>query len=68
MGYTCNGIKYSPLLWYLVPASVVLTSLVRRTVSLVRVAVNPASQNWPRERRGCCSAGNTSHFRAARES
>ena len=48
----------------LVPASVVLISLVRRTVLMVRVAVNPASQNWPRERRNCSSSGKTSHFRA----
>ena len=35
---------------------------------MVRVDVNPESQNWPKERRGCCSAGKTSHFRAARGS
>ena len=26
------------------------------------MAVNPASQNWPRDRRGYFSAGKTSHF------
>ena len=29
-----------------------------------RVAVNPASQNWPRDRRGYCRAGKISHLRA----
>ena len=28
--------------------------------------MNPALQNWPRDRRGCFSAGKTSHFWAAR--
>ena len=28
--------------------------------------MKPASQNWPRERRGCWSAGKTSHFQVAR--
>ena len=44
----------------------VLPSLVMRTVSLVRVAVNPASWNWPMKRRGCCSTGKTLHFPEAR--
>ena len=57
LGYPWRGIKYSPLLWSLFPDSVVLLSLVGRTVSLLRVAVNPASQNWPRKRKGCWSAG-----------
>ena len=68
LGYPWRGIKYSPLLWSLFPDSVVLLSLASITVSLLRVAVNPASQNWPMERRGCWSAGKTSHLRAARRS
>ena len=66
VGYPWREIKYSPLLWSLVPDSVVIPSLVSRTVSLLRVAVKPASQNWPKERRGCWSAGKTPHFREAR--
>ena len=68
MGYPCREIKYIPLLCSLVPASMVLLSLVSRMISLVRVAVNPALQNWSREMRGCCSAGKTSHLREARGS
>ena len=55
-------------MWYLFPNSVSIPSLVSWTVSLSRVAVNPASRNWQRDRRGFCSAGKTSHFWADRES
>ena len=56
------------MVWSIVPENVAITSLVSLTVSLLRVAVKPASQNWPRHRRGCWRSGKTSHFRAARGS
>ena len=43
-----------------------MRSFVSWTVSLSRVAAKPASQNWPRDRSGCWSTVNTSHFREAR--
>ena len=45
-----------------------MPSLLSWEVSLSRVALNHASQNWPRYRRGCYSAGKTSQLRAARDS
>ena len=38
------------------------TFLVSWNVSLSRVAVKPASQNWPRDSRGCWSSVTTSYF------
>ena len=60
--YPWSGIKYNPFLWSLVLGSIAMPSLVSWTFSLLRVALNPALQNWPRDRRGCCSAGKTSKF------
>ena len=56
------------MLWSLVPYSVAMPYFLSWTVSLSRVAVNHASQNWPRDRRGFWSARKTSHFQAARGS
>ena len=68
VGYPVCGIKYRPLMWSLVHTSVAIPSLVIWTISLSRVELNPASQNWPRDRRGCWRAGKISHFWAARGS
>ena len=62
VGYPCSGIKYRSFLWSLVPDRFDMPSLLSLTVSLSRVAVNPASQNCPMDRRGCFRAGKTSHF------
>ena len=43
-----------------------MPSLISWMVSLSRVVLNPVSQNCPRDKRGCCRSGKTSHFRAAR--
>ena len=51
-------------MWSVVPESVVMPSFVSWMFSLSRVALNPASQNFTMDRRGCCSADKTSHFRA----
>ena len=55
-------------MWSLVPESVAMMSFVSWTVSMSRVDVNPASQNWPRDSRGCCSARKISYYQEARGS
>ena len=49
-------------MWSIVPESVATPYLVIWTVQLSRVDLNPESQNWPRDRRGCCRDGKKSHL------